>query len=84
MPKALPGFIACKLPGRSDAEGKQGENDEEDEVRRVEKEMMNAVLTANLVDSSTSGVFFFVEWLRRWVMLKEAPVALWLESLFNM
>ena len=83
MPKASPGFIACKLPGRSDAEGKQGENDEEDEVRRVEKEMMNAVLTSNLVDSSTSGVVF-VEWLRRWVMLKEAPVALWLESLFNM
>ena len=58
MPKAFPGFIACKFPGRSDAEGKQGENDEEDEVRRVEKEMMNAVLTANLVDSSKSGVFF--------------------------
>ena len=43
MPKGLQGFSGCKLPGTSNAEGKQGENDEEDEVRRVEKEVMNAV-----------------------------------------
>ena len=44
------------MPGRSNAEEGKGEKDEEDEVRRMEQEVTNAVLTANLVDSTTSGV----------------------------
>ena len=44
------------MPGRSNAGGGKGEKDEEDEVRRMEQEVTNAVLTANLVDSTTSGV----------------------------
>ena len=35
--------------------GKEG-NDDEDEVRRMEKEVTRAVLTADLVDTTTIGV----------------------------
>ena len=56
MAVALPGFGGGKLPGRKKAEdGKQG-NDEEDEVRRVEEEVIHALLPANLVDSTTRCV----------------------------
>ena len=61
-PEALPDYSRGKMPGRSKAEGgkrrrrRKEEEEEEDEVRRVEKEVMKAVLTASLVDSTTSGV----------------------------
>ena len=42
--------------GRSEGEGGKEGNDVEDEVRRVEKEVMNAALTANLVNSTASCV----------------------------
>ena len=45
-------------PGRSKAEGGKEEKDDENEVPRVEKEVMDAVLTANPVNSTTSGVLF--------------------------
>ena len=45
VPKALRGFT-----------GGKEDNEEEDEVRRMEKEVTDAVLTENLDDSITSGV----------------------------
>ena len=55
MPKALPVFSVGELPGRGKAEGGNEENDEEDDVRQVEKEVTNAALTTDLVDSTTIG-----------------------------
>ena len=46
MPQALPGYSGGALPGRSKAEGGKEGKAEEGEVRRVEKEAMNAILTA--------------------------------------
>ena len=43
MPEALPGFGGGRLPGRSRAEGGREEDDEE-EVRKVQNEMMNVTL----------------------------------------
>ena len=56
MPGTLSGHSGGSMPGRSKAEGGKEENDEEDEVRRLEKKVMHAVSTANLVESITSGV----------------------------
>ena len=50
MPEALPGFGGGKLPGRSKAGSGEEGNDEETEVRWVEKEVTTAVLITNLVD----------------------------------
>ena len=44
------------MPGRSKAEGGKEGNDAKDEVRWVEKDVTNAVLIANLLDSTASGV----------------------------
>ena len=55
-PKALPGYSGGELLGRSKAGGGKEEKDEERAVRRMETEVTNAVLTANPVDSTTSGV----------------------------
>ena len=44
------------MAGRSKAEGGKQESNEEDEGRRVGKDVMNAALTADLVESTTSGV----------------------------
>ena len=43
------------MPGRSKVEGGKGEEEEEDEVWQVEKEVMNAVLAAGSVISIISG-----------------------------
>ena len=49
------------MPGRSNAEGEKEEKAEEEEVRRVEKEVMNAVLMASPIESTASGVVVVVE-----------------------
>ena len=55
MLKALLGFSVGRLPGRSEAgEGKEGKKDE-GAVRRVENEVMNAILTAGPIESTTRG-----------------------------
>ena len=69
------------MPGTSKAEGGKEEHDDEDGLRRVETEVMNAVFTASLVDSTTRA--FWLERQRRWVLLKEAQVVFWLWSLFS-
>ena len=56
MAGTLSGHSGGSMPGRSNAEGGKEENDEDDEVPRLEKEVMHAVLTANLIESITSGV----------------------------
>ena len=54
-PKGLPGHSGGKMQGRSKAEGGKGEKEVEDEVRRVEKEVTKAVLTASPIESTSSG-----------------------------
>ena len=44
------------MPERSKAEGGKEETAEEEEVRRVEKEVMHAILTASTIESTMSGV----------------------------
>ena len=43
------------LPGRSKAEEGKEETEEEGEVRRVDSDVMNAILTAGPIESVTSG-----------------------------
>ena len=74
-PNVLPGCSGGKMSGRSKADAGKEEKEEEDSVRRVEKEAMNAVLTANLVHSTTSSVLD--------VTLKETQVAFLAGSHFH-
>ena len=52
-PKAMPGYSGEKMPGRSKAHGDKEVKEEEGEVRRVENEVMNAILTAGPIESTT-------------------------------
>ena len=54
MPQALPRYSGEK-PGRSKAEGEKEAKKEKEKVRRVEKEVMNVILTTGPIDSTTSG-----------------------------
>ena len=49
-------MVTCRVEVRQ-KEGKEVEDD----VRGVEKEVRNALLTANFLDLTTSGVFGWVE-----------------------
>ena len=51
-PKAMPGHSGEKMPGRSKAHGDKEVKEEEGEVRRVENEVMNAILTAGPIEST--------------------------------
>ena len=50
MPKALPRYSGDNLTGRIKAEGGTEVQEEEEEVRRVENEVMNAILTADPIE----------------------------------
>ena len=47
-------YDGAKMSGRSNAEGGREERKEENDARRVENEVMNAVVADDLVTSSTS------------------------------
>ena len=77
----LPGFSKGKMPGRSTVEGGKEESEEE-EVWRVDREVMNSVSAADLVNSTERGdVAGKVE---ETCGVKEAQSAMWLWSLLNM
>ena len=59
--KSLARIQWLNMPGRSNAEGEKEEKAEGEEVRRVEKEVMNAVLMASPIESIASGVVAGVE-----------------------
>ena len=56
MPKVLPGYSDGEMPGRSKADGGAEGNEDEDEVRRVEKEVTKAIWAVDPVNSNMSGV----------------------------
>ena len=52
MPKALPRNSGGKLSGRSMADGRKEEMEEEEEGRRVENELKEAVLKTGPIEST--------------------------------
>ena len=59
MPNALPRHSGGKLPRRSNTEEGKEIKEEEKEVRRVENEVMNAILTAEPIESGFNLIEFF-------------------------
>ena len=60
MSKALPGYSGGKVLGRGKAGGGKEEKEVLDEVRRVEKEVTNAILKVGPCES----VIFVQQWRR--------------------
>ena len=59
-PKASPGYSSEKLPARNKAEGGTEGKEEEEDVRKMENEVMNAILTSGRVESTARDVLLLL------------------------